>query len=207
MGGWWNKHVVPRLIGCCCSQPNVMALRAHIVPQASGRVLELGAGGGANFRLYDPSRIASLDGIDPSPELISLAHERCRHSPLQCSLCEGIAEELPYPDHQFDTVVSTFTLCSVQDPVRALQEARRVMKPDGRLLFVEHGASPDAGPAAWQRRLEPVWKRIAGNCHLTRNVLAELEAAGFATESSEAAYMPQAPRWVGWVRWGIARPR
>lgn len=206
MANWWERKVVPRLIGCCCSQSNVMALRSHVVPQARGQVLELGAGGGANFTLYDPQRVDRLEGIDPSPELIALAHERCRSGPLACTLCEGIAEQLPYPDHQFDTVVSTFTLCSVQDPLRALQEARRVLKPDGRLLFVEHGASPDAGPARWQHRIEPLWKRIAGNCHLTRDVQAELRAAGFAIDSTDATYLRGAPRWVGWVRWGVARP-
>lgn len=206
MANWWDRKVVPRLIGCCCSQSNVMALRSHVVPQARGHVLELGAGGGANLSLYDPQQVSRLDGIDPSPELIALAHERCRPGTLACALCEGVAEQLPYPDHQFDTVVSTFTLCSVQDPLRALQEARRVLKPGGRLLFVEHGASPEPGPARWQHRIEPLWKRIAGNCHLTRDVQAELRAAGFAIDSTDATYLRGAPRWVGWVRWGVARP-
>lgn len=207
MSGWWDRTVVPKLIGWCCSQPPVMARRALVVPEASGDVLELGAGGGANLGLYDRSRVAAVVGLDPSDGLIALAGERQAAAGADFFRIEkGVGEEMPFPAASFDTVVSTFTLCSVQDPGRVLAEVRRVMKPGGRLLFLEHGLSPDAGPQRWQHRLEPLWKRMAGGCHLTRPMTAGIEAAGFAVPRRHGAYMENSPRFAGWVEWGEARP-
>ncbi|MFN3370350.1 MAG: class I SAM-dependent methyltransferase [Sphingomonadaceae bacterium] len=207
MTGWWDRHVVPRLIGYACTQPPVMRRRALVVPNARGRVLELGAGGGANLALYDLGRVESVTGIDPSDELIERAEAGLRPD-LRDSvrIAKGVAEDLPFTSGSFDTVVTTFTLCSVQDPARALAEARRVLAPGGRLLFLEHGLAPDPGPRRWQQRLEPVWKHIAGGCHLTRPVTAAIEAAGFRVAEPRGTYMERSPRFLGWVEWGEARP-
>lgn len=151
MAGFWDRHVVPKIVGCCCSQERITEQRRKVVPQASGRVLELGAGGGANLPLYDRSRVDAVIGIDPSDELRARAEAAMR--PGDRGIFEiraGRAEELPFADAWFDTVVSTFTLCSVGDQARALAEARRVLKPGGRFLFLEHGRAPDLGPYAWQ---------------------------------------------------------
>ena len=112
---------------------------------------------------------------------------------------------IPFADQSFDSVVTTFTLCSVQDPRAALTEVRRVLRPGGRLLFVEHGLAPDDAPAQWQNRIEPVWKHIAGGCHLTRPVTQAISAAGFVTQAVQGHYMRRTPRWLGWVEWGEAR--
>jgi ubiquinone/menaquinone biosynthesis C-methylase UbiE len=203
--GWWDQHVVPRLIGCCCRQPPIMAQRAQVVPQADGDVLELGAGGGANFALYDKRRLRSLSGIDPSLPLLDRARKDAAALGLDIDLREGVAESLPFDAHKFDTVLCTFTLCSVQNPAAALAEVSRVLRPDGRLLFLEHGAAPDPRAQVWQNRIEPIWKHIAGGCHLTRPVTDAITAAGFSTGPKNGKYMPKTPHFLGWVEWGEAR--
>jgi SAM-dependent methyltransferase len=205
MNGWWDRHVVPRLIGCACRQPAIMQDRAKVVPRASGDVLELGCGGAANLGFYDWSAVKSLSGIDPSPELLDRAQAELAREGRSANFAAGVAEALPFASDSFDTVVTTFTLCSVQDTVAALSEAKRVLKPGGRLLFVEHGLAPDAGPAKWQGRIEPAWKHIAGGCHLTRPVTSAISAAGFVTDAPQGHYMKRTPRWLGWVEWGEAR--
>ncbi len=197
--------MVPRLIGYCCSQPPIMKRRAQVVPLASGRVLELGAGGGANLGFYNRQTVESVTGVDPSDELIALAKERMAPADRDFFRVEkGIAEALPFENASFDTVLSTFTLCSVQDQAMALSEARRVLKPGGRLLFLEHGLSPDAAHRKWQHRAEPVWKHIAGGCHLTRPVTDAVLNAGFSVADRHGRYMDKTPRFLGWVEWGEA---
>lgn len=197
--------MVPRLIGFCCSQPPIMKQRAAVVPLARGKVLELGAGGGANLGLYDRKLVESVTGVDPSDELIALAHARMAEGARGfVTLERGVAEALPFADASFDTVLSTFTLCSVQDQAQALREARRVLKPGGQLLFLEHGRAPDPGPRSWQQRLEPIWKPIAGGCHLTRPVTDAVLAAGFGVRERHGRYMDKTPRFLGWVEWGEA---
>lgn len=200
--------MVPRLIGFCCSQPPVMRRRQDIVPLASGRVLELGAGGGANLGLYDRSKVHSVVGIDPSEGLIARAESAKAASNSDFFHIEpGFAENLPFADASFDTVLATFTLCSVQDQHKALKEAARVLKPGGRLLFLEHGLSPDEDTRRWQRRIEPLWKHIAGGCHLTRPVTDSITEAGFTVPERHGRYMEKSPRFAGWVEWGEAFPK
>lgn len=207
MAGFWDRHVVPRIISRGCSQPPVMAMRRHVVPLARGDVLELGAGGGINLALYDRSAVRSVVGIDPSDALRERAEAQMRPADRGFfTIAQGVAEALPFATARFDTVLSTFTLCSVDDQARALAEALRVLKPDGQLLFLEHGHAPDDGPARWQRRLEPAWARLMGNCHLTRPVTDAVTAAGFAVDRRNGRYIPKVPRFAGWVEWGSATP-
>lgn len=204
MQGYWDKFVVPHLIGFCCRQKAVMRDRAKIVPRARGDILELGCGGGANLGLYDWENVRQLAGIDPSPELLERAQAELARSGHMAGFLPGIAEALPFSDNSFDTILSTFTLCSVQDQAAAIAEARRVLRPGGRILFVEHGKSPDAGPAKWQHRIEPVWKRLAGGCHLTRRVGGAIADAGFTITDHHGHYMKRTPHWLGWVEYGEA---
>ncbi len=204
MSNWWDRNVVPRLIGCACTQPAVMHDRAKVVPFASGDVLELGCGA-PNLDFYNRNNVRSLSGVDPSAELLTRAKLALESKGMTANFIPGIAEALPFANNSFDCVVTTFTLCSVQDPHAALSEAKRVLKPGGRLLFVEHGRAPDTDAATWQRRLEPVWKRIAGGCHLTRPVTQAISDAGFVCNAPQGHYMKRTPKWLGWVEWGDAR--
>ena len=202
---WWDRHIMPRLIGCACAQPQIMKARSRIVPQAHGDVLELGCGGGINMEFYKPERIKSFAGLDPSPRLLDASRAAAQAKGMTADIRPGMGEAMPYADAQFDTVVVTFTLCSVQDQMQTLAEMRRVLRPGGNALFLEHGGAPDASIQKWQRRIEPIWKRIGGGCHLTRPVTGAYEAAGFRIASGERDYMPKTPKPFGWVEWGEAR--
>lgn len=206
MASWWERHGVPRLIKCACSQGQIMKVRSKIVPHASGDVLELGCGGGINMEFYDPARVSSFTGLDPSPELLAMSRTAAAARGIDADIQGGVGEAMPFEDARFDTVVTTFTLCSVADQAAVLREIHRVLKPGGTALFLEHGAAPDASVARWQRRIEPVWKRIGGNCHLTRPIGDAYEKAGFAVDRQAAAYIPKTPRPFGWYEYGAARP-
>uniref|UniRef100_UPI002FDEB152 class I SAM-dependent methyltransferase n=1 Tax=Phenylobacterium sp. TaxID=1871053 RepID=UPI002FDEB152 len=205
MAGWYERTLLPKFLACACSGPQMMLQRARLVPRASGRVLELGVGMGLNLAFYDPSRVTSVIGVDPAAELRAMAEAAPRPEGLAVEVLPGRAEDLPFEASSFDSVVCTFTLCSVHSPERALAEARRVLKPGGRLFYCEHGLAPDPGVARWQRRIEPVWKRLAGGCRLTRPVLPLLEGAGFSTREVESAYLPKVPRFAGWNVLGEAQ--
>lgn len=169
-------------------------------------MLELGIGGGLNLAFYDPARVSSVTGLDPSEALRRMAKAAPRPAGLAVEILAGEAEAIPFGPAEFDTVVCTFTLCSVRSPAACLAEARRVLKPGGRLLFSEHGLSPDLDVQRWQRRAEPLWKRLAGGCHLTRPVASSIVASGFNIQSVDTMYLPKTPRLLGWCEWGVAQP-
>lgn len=206
MASFYERHILPHVIGCACGARPIQRQRAKIVPRASGLVLELGIGGGLNLAFYDPVRVESVTGVDPSEGLRQIAEAAPRPAGLKVEVLDGEAENLPFDAGMFDTIVCTFTLCSVQSPRAALAEARRVLKPDGQFLFSEHGLSPDPKIQRWQRRIEPFWIPLAGGCHLTRPVAASIRAAGFSVEAVETMYLPKAPKVLGWCEWGMARP-
>ena len=203
--GWWDRVMVPKLIGTCCAQPQVMKARSRIVPQASGDVLELGCGGGINMEFFDPTKISSFSGLDPSPALLDRSREAAQAKGMAADIRAGVGEAIPFDNAQFDTVLVTFTLCSVDDQAQVLSEMRRVLRPGGKALFLEHGSAPDAGVQKWQRVIEPVWKRIGGGCHLTRAITGAYEAAGFQIAHADKGYMPKSPRPMAWIEWGEAR--
>jgi ubiquinone/menaquinone biosynthesis C-methylase UbiE len=204
MTSFYDRHIMPRLIGCACASRPIMKQRAKVVPLAEGRVLELGIGGGLNLSFYDPAKVSEVKGVDPSEALRARALAAPRPDGLTVSIEDGTAEALPFEDASFDSVVCTFTLCSVQSQAAALAEAKRVLKPSGRLLYCEHGLAPEIDVAKWQYRIEPVWKAIAGGCHLTRPIGAAIEAAGFRMETWQSMFLPGTPRIMGWNEWGSA---
>ena len=203
MESFYARHILPYLVRCACGCGALEGQRAALVPRAAGRVLELGAGGGLNFRFYDPARVERVIGIDPNAKLRAFAEAAPRPPGLRVTLQDASAEALPFAAASFDTVLCTYTLCTVPDAGRALDEAKRVLRPGGRFLFCEHGLAPDAGVRVWQRRVEPVWKKLAGGCHLTRQPRAEI-ARRFTLTESGCGYLPKAPRLAGWVEWGEA---
>jgi len=176
-----------------------------MVPRAEGRVLEVGIGAGLNLPFYLPERVREVVGVDPSAPLLERARQRATETRVPVSFVRASAERLPLDAQSFDSVVLTYTLCSVERPTAALAEMRRVLRPGGRLYFVEHGASPDASVARWQRLITPVWRRVGGNCHLTRDVAREMSAAGFEIEESKAGYAGDGVKWLSFTYEGVAR--
>ncbi len=204
LGHWWDETVVPRIIKLGCGNENIMALRRDVVPQARGAVFELGCGGGLNQPLYDPSIISSFTGMDPSPMGLDYAREEAAAKGWQADIRQGFGEAIPFADASFDSVVCTFTMCSVDDQRQTLSELRRILRPGGNLFYAEHGRSPDDGTARWQERIDPVWKHLCGNCHLSRPVTSAIEKAGFSAQPVGKKYMESGPKFAGWMEWGTA---
>jgi ubiquinone/menaquinone biosynthesis C-methylase UbiE len=205
MDSWYDRHVLPRLLECGCGLPMVRRQRAQVVPLARGRVLEIGIGTGLNLPHYDRTRVTRITGVDPALAMHPLARRRAAQAGLDVDLVALSAERLPLPDASFDTVVVTYSLCTIPQPLAALQEMHRVLAPDGRLLFLEHGRAPEASVRRWQDRLQPLWGHIAGGCHLGRDVPLLLGTAGFDAPDLHAAYLP-GPRPFTYHYWGEAMP-
>jgi len=204
--GLWSRHVLPRIIDCACGLKGVGELRAEVVPRARGRVLEIGFGTGHNLRWYDPARVERVIGLEPAEEMLDRARRRSAEAPFPVEHLALAGEEIPLDPESVDTVVVTFTLCSIPEPERALEGMRRVLRPGGELLFCEHGRAPEAGVERWQRRLTPLWRRAFGGCHLDRDVPALLRRGGFAVESLKTGYMEDGPRIASFTYRGAAQP-
>jgi len=200
---FYDRYVLPRLINLVMQSKADRAERAKLIPMASGTVLEVGMGSALNIPFYG-SRVRRLYGVDPSLELWRLGRKRVRNAPFPVSFLASSGEHIPLRDMAVDTVVSTWTLCTIPDAVRALGEMRRVLKPGGQLLFVEHGRSPDPWVLAWQNRLNPVWKRVAGGCNLNRKIDDLIVQAGFRVTEIESGYT-SGPRPMVYLYKGQAR--
>ena len=191
--GLYARRILPWLIDFGMRRKPLLRLRENLVAAARGQVLEIGIGSGRNLPFY-PRDLEGLWGIDPSPELLAMAQDTGRLGALSGQVGEGRAEELPLDDQSVDSVVMTWTLCSVAEPARALAEIRRVLRPGGSLIFIEHGQAPEAGVRGWQDRLTPVWRKLAGGCHLNRPVAQLIEAAGLRLAELETGYLVKGPR-------------
>jgi ubiquinone/menaquinone biosynthesis C-methylase UbiE len=203
--GFYQDRILPFVIHLAMRQRNLAAYRGRVVPAAEGRVLEIGIGSGLNLPFYS-QKAERVIGLDPSPKLLSMARYAARPSMGPVEFVEGSAEAIPLDDASVDTVVTTWTLCSIPDAPRSLREMRRVLKPGGRLLFVEHGRAPDASVRWWQDHLNPAWKRLGGGCHLNRAIQTLIESAGFHFERIDTGYM-RGPRPMSFMYEGSARPR
>lgn len=199
----YDRYVMPLLIDAGCGLKDIQAQRALLLPRAKGKVLEIGIGTGRNLEFYDPAKLTSLQGLDPAPQMNGKAQQRARAAGLNVELITLSAEQIAAPDASYDTVVCTFTLCTIPDPVTALRQMRRVLKPGGELLFCEHGRSPEASVQRWQDRLTPWWKPLAGGCHLNRDVRAMLRDGGFVPTQIESNYL-NGPKPLVYVTRGVA---
>ncbi len=200
--GFYSKYVLPKLIDKACSQPPMTELRSRYVSRASGDVLEIGIGSGLNLNHYSEAT-TSITGLDPAAELTVMARARAGRAPAPVDVLQVSGEEIPADDNRYDSLVCTWTLCSIPDVGQALSEMRRVLKPGGRLYFVEHGLSPDESVRKWQRRIEPVWKIIGGGCHLTRRADELIQDVGFTLPELDTGYQP-GPRWAAYMMHGVA---
>lgn len=200
----YQRHVLPRLLHLTMRQKQLLPFRRRVIGAAEGRVLEVGIGSGINLPLYGPS-VRTVIGLDPSPELLRMARDRAASAPILVELLEASAEAVPLEATSIDTVVTTWTLCTIPDAHRALAELRRVLKPSGTLLFVEHGRAPEPGVAHWQDRLDPIWRRIAGGCHLNRKIDDLIAGSGFRIDALANARL-SGPKTHTFLYEGRARP-
>lgn len=200
---FYEDHCLPHLINLACNIKPVRKQREKVVPLAKGRVLEVGMGPGLNIPFYDPARVELVWGLEPAEGMRKKAAPLLAQAPFDVEWLGLPGEEIPLDDNSADTVLLTYTLCTIPDWLTALEQMRRVLKPSGKLVFCEHGLAPDAGVQKWQQRLNPLWNRFAGGCHLNRPIPDYLRQAGFEIQSMDSMYIP-GPRIAAFNYWGIA---
>ncbi|MEZ5937284.1 MAG: class I SAM-dependent methyltransferase [Hyphomonadaceae bacterium] len=202
----YERYILPHALTCAYRTKPICRQRKKIVPRAHGRVLELGMGPGLNLPFYDATRVSEVIGVDPSNQLLKKAEVVAREVAFPVRCLSTTAEQMEMPNASIDTLLVTFTLCTIPDAVSAMAVCRRVLKPDVDVLFCEHGLAPDAGVAKWQNRLNPVWKALAGGCNLNRPIPSLLDKAGYRIDEMETMYLPSTPRFAGFSYWGRAHP-
>lgn len=202
--GFYDRHILPRLLNSAMSTKPITYQRKKVVPRCEGRVLEIGFGAGHNLPFYDASKVSHIWALEPAAEMRARAAERVSQSPIALEFLDLPGERISLDDEAADTVLVTYTLCTIPDVHKALGEMRRVLKPSGRMIFCEHGEAPDAGIKRWQERLTPLWKAIGGGCHLGRPIPSLIAEAGFRVEGLETMYLPGTPRFAGFNYWGSA---
>ncbi len=205
--GCYERYILPKVLNWSCGAKPVRAQRQKVVPLAAGRVLEIGIGSGLNLPYYDPGKVERVIGLDPAEAMLSYARRKSATLPFTVEYLALEGERIPLDRHSVDTVLVTYTLCTIADACAALEGMRAVLKPGGRLIFCEHGRAPDAAVRRWQHRLNPLWNRIGGGCNLDRDIPGLIEAAGFRLDTLESMYLPGAPRFASFNTWGSARPR
>lgn len=204
--GLYSRYILPKVVHFTCGLKPNMRQREKVVPRARGRVLEIGIGSGLNLPYYDSAKVSKVWGLDPSPEMTQIARRAAASLPFEVEFIGLPGDEIPLEDSSVDTVVVTYTLCTISDTTSALRQISRVLRPGGELIFCEHGAAPDANVRRWQDGLNPIWKRLGGGCNLNRPIPTIIEIGGFRIKSLDTMYIP------GWRPasfnfWGIAVPR
>jgi ubiquinone/menaquinone biosynthesis C-methylase UbiE len=203
--GFYERRILPWLLDVAMSAKPITYQRRKVVPLAEGRVLEIGMGAGQNLAFYDPAKVSHIWGLEPSAEMRERAKARAAGLSIGLDFLDLKAEEIPLEDRSADTVLVTYTLCTIPDVARALKGMRRVLKPGGRMIFCEHGRAPDEDVRRWQERITPIWKVIGGGCHVGRPIPELIREGGFEIEKMETMYLPSTPRFAGYNYWGTAR--
>ena len=200
----YDKYLLPKFLNCACGSKPVEYQRKKVVPYAEGVVLEVGIGSGLNIPFYDKSKISKIWGLDPSEELSAMAKRVAEENSIDINFISGGAEEISLPDNFFDTALVTYTMCTIPEVIRANIEIKRVLKETGKLIFCEHGVAPDENIAKWQSRIDPIWRKFAGGCHLNRDIPSILEDSGFKIIELDQMYLPNTPKVAGYNYWGFA---
>jgi ubiquinone/menaquinone biosynthesis C-methylase UbiE len=202
---FYDERILPYVLELYMRKRHLQPYRERVLAMAAGRVLEIGIGSGLNLPHYGAS-VREIVGLEPAPRLIAMARRVAERQSSPVELIEGSAEAIPLDRQSIDTVVTTWTLCTIPDVSRALGEMRRVLKPGGQLLFVEHGLAPEPNVRTWQNWLNPIWKRIGGGCHLNRPIRQLIKEAGFSIVNIETGYM-KGPKPMSFMYEGSARPQ
>ena len=202
--GFYERRILPIMLNAALSAKPISYQRKKVVPRAEGRVLEIGFGAGHNLPYYDARKVTHIWALEPSKEIRAKAAERVRASSIDLEFLDLPGEQIPLEDNTADTVLVTYTLCTIPDVMAALSGMRRVLKPTGRMLFCEHGEAPDESVRKWQVRITPIWKTICGGCHVDRAIPKLIRDSGFAIQDMETMYLPGTPRIAGFNYWGSA---
>ena len=200
----YDKYVLPKFLNCACGSKPVARQREKVVPQAEGKVLEVGIGSGLNLPFYDKSKIDELWGLDPSEELSEMARKVADSEQMEVNFISSGAEEISLPDDHFDSVLVTYTMCTIPEVIRANGEIRRVLKNGGKMIFCEHGEAPDENIRKWQKRINPIWGKFAGGCNINRKIPSLIQDSGFDIIEMEEMYLPSTPKIAGYNYWGYA---
>lgn len=203
--GMYERYILPSLINVACSAKPVLRQRQKVVPLAEGRILEVGMGSGINIDYYNPDKVDMLWGLEPSEGMRLKAAHRIEKAPFEIRLLDLPGEEIPLEDNSVDTVLLTYTLCTIPGWRQAMEQMRRVLKSNGRLIFCEHGEAPDENVRKWQERINPLWKKIAGGCNINRSIPYCLTQTGFKIESMHTLYLPSTPKIFGYNYRGIGK--
>ena len=203
--GFYDKYILPKFLNCACGTKPINYQREKIVPLAKGIVLDIGIGSGLNIPFYNKSNIDRLYGLDPSEELLKIAKPIAKKNELEIEFLQCGAEAIPLPDQSIDTVLITYTMCTIPDIKLSNSEIMRVLKSEGQLLFCEHGLAPDKNIAKWQRRINPIWSKLAGGCNLNRDIPKLITSSGFKISNMEEMYLPSTPKFAGYNYWGVAK--
>ena len=202
--GLYDKYFLAPFINCACGTKPILYQRKKVVPRCEGRVLEVGMGSALNLPYYDREKVEFIWGLEPSEAMRDKAMPNIEKSGLEVKLIDLPGEEIPLDDDSVDTVLLTYTLCTIPDWQSALKQMRRVLKPGGKLIFTEHGEAPDEGVLKWQNRINPLWKKFAGGCNLNRPIPKLLAETGFDAKEMDAMYLPSTPKLFAYNYWGVA---
>jgi len=200
----YEKYVLPKFLNCACGSKPVSYQRKKVVPLAEGKVLEIGIGSGLNLPFYDKTKVDEIWGLDPSEELSVMAKQVANEESMEVRFISSGAEDIPLPDNYFDSVLVTYTMCTIPEVQRANQEIRRVLKDNGKMIFCEHGEAPDQNIRKWQNRINPLWGKLAGGCNINRKIPSLIQESGFDIIEMEEMYLPNTPRIAGYNYWGYA---
>lgn len=203
---FYEKYILPRFLNCACASEPITYQRKKVVPLAEGKILEVGIGSGLNLPFYEKSKIEEIWGIDPSEELNVMAKKVAIEEGMNVNFITSSAEDIPFPNDYFDTVLITYTMCTIPSVLKANKEIRRVLKRSGKMIFCEHGVSPDENIKKWQKRLNFIWGKIAGGCNINRNIPKLIKSSGFKIVKMDEMYLPKTPRIAGYNYWGYAKP-
>ena len=200
----YDKYILPHLLNCSCNTKPFIHQRKKVIPLATGNVLEVGIGSGLNLPYYQKDNIKEIWGLDPSEELLEMARKKAKVEDMDVQFLNAKAEVMELDDNYFDTVLMTYTMCTIPNLSQALSEIKRVMKTDGRLVFCEHGASPEQQVFKWQNRVNNVWSKISGGCNINKNIPSIIESSGLIISQMETMYLPKTPKILGYNYWGFA---
>jgi ubiquinone/menaquinone biosynthesis C-methylase UbiE len=203
---FYEKYILPRFLNCACASEPITYQRKKVVPLAEGKILEVGIGSGLNLPFYNKSKIIEIWGIDPSEELNAMAKRVATEENINVKFITSSAEDIPFPNNYFDTVLITYTMCTIPSVLKANEEMRRVLKSGGKMIFCEHGVSPDESIKKWQKRLNSIWGKIAGGCNINRDIPMLIKSSGFKIVMMDEMYLPKTPKIAGYNYWGYASP-